>query len=72
MGACDDETDSLPMSEDSSTERMATVLLRAAHTATNARYLRQLPLFSAESALPEPMRELLARLDDAERRAADR
>jgi hypothetical protein len=60
------------MIEDSSTEQMATVILRAAHTATNARYLRQLPLFRAESTLPEPMRELLARLDDAERQGSGR
>jgi hypothetical protein len=43
------------------------LIRREIKTARNARFLQRLPVFKAEPGLPEEMREMLARLEKAER-----
>jgi hypothetical protein len=42
------------------------LIRREIGTETNARFLRRMPLFRTDEALPEEMREMLARLEHAE------
>jgi hypothetical protein len=43
------------------------LIRREIKTARNARFLQRLPVFKAEPDLPEEMREMLGRLEKAER-----
>jgi hypothetical protein len=43
------------------------LIRREIKTARNARFLQRLPIFKAEPGVPEEMREMLARLEEAER-----
>jgi len=48
---------------------LAQLIRRQVRLAENARFLRELPGFSLDERVPERLNVLLARLDDAERRA---
>jgi hypothetical protein len=43
------------------------LIRREIKTARNARFLQRLPVFKAEADIPEEMREMLVRLEKAER-----
>jgi hypothetical protein len=47
------------------------LIRREIGTARNARFLQRLPIFKAEPDVPEEMREMLARLEKAERARPD-
>jgi hypothetical protein len=47
------------------------MIRREIKTARNARFLQRLPMFKAEADVPEEMREMLARLEEAERTRPD-
>ena len=47
------------------------LIRREIKTARNARFLQRLPVFKAEPDVPEEMREMLARLEKAERARPD-
>jgi hypothetical protein len=47
------------------------LIRREIKTAGNARFLRRLPIFKTETGVPEEMREMLARLEAAERARPD-
>lgn len=47
------------------------IIRREIRTEANARFLRRLPIFTAEPGVPEEMREMLARLDLAEHTHSD-
>jgi hypothetical protein len=43
------------------------LIRREIRTETNARFLRRMPMFRADHDLPDEMRDMLTRLDHAER-----
>ena len=47
------------------------MIRREIKTARNAGFLQRLPMFKAEADVPEEMREMLARLEEAERTRPD-
>ena len=56
-----------PRSSDRADVReISRLIRREIGTETNARFLRRMPLFRTDEALPEEMREMLARLEHAE------